>query len=807
MGQGKRKLKPLEDRFDFIGETITAGDRSALKPALYMVHDKANGIDRCLKLWRKTGTAADGDIKALWLHEMRQVSRIRGYAGAREVVVDVLEHLEDDNDFAVVLELSGSPLSVRRQQANRQHWLKNLMTMRARTLFWRNFERLVAALGIVHAQGLVHGRISAETVWTEGSDQPDFRLGGFEWSLWLHSEAVGDGHAWIDGQQSHLYSFAEDWKALGKLAADILGVTLKTNGEVTVGPQGDTMTLGMRERMLLKRLVAPGARDSVDARSATHTIREIINDVAMSVTTRSGSFIILFLERSRLASAVYDATGGDVAEDERQQQLEWVRADIAGGATLFVEKPFTPGTSVMKLVTSEMVYRLKAFVDNGTPVWDIATCVEVTPVADAKTTYDWDEHEIVNPIEVTSFARQATELRERLGPAILDWSHFAVAEEPPTFDGNAALRSALFLIQVVEAVVKALEVYPVQVVSSRKEQGQRFVRLQAKADDDARRFAKRLGMPDTAAALTRLFEDDDRDGDTKWRLSTSMSLGSSRQGDIDASFITVAEHNGSKAYEFEIDDDLPEGRSLFLRAERDAGTENVIRRRLRHIAALDTRTDLVGMLVDPWRSRRVNADALDEGDRHFLDLDESKRKALKGIWTTTPGFWVVGPLGVGKTTLVTEVVRRRFSTDPFSRLLLTAQGHDALNHLQAKTKEVLAENGMDEVIIVRSLTPDRQETSDDEVNRISGEYLDRVICGQVYRDAPVETRQRIQSLRSAAIGDPARTEAHGSGDRRGCLPRLLRGQAGDPRDPAGDGRPSAAVHLVRTRIGFARAGH
>ena len=286
-----------------------------------------------------------------------------------------------------------------------------------------------------------------------------------------------------------------------------------------------------------------------------------------------------------------------------------------------------------------------------------------------------------------------------------------------------------------------------------------------------------------------------------------MSLGSSRQGDIDASFITVAEHNGSKAYEFEIDDDLPEGRSLFLRAERDAGTENVIRRRLRHIAALDTRTDLVGMLVDPWRSRRVNADALDEGDRHFLDLDESKRKALKGIWTTTPGFWVVGPLGVGKTTLVTEVVRRRFSTDPFSRLLLTAQGHDALNHLQAKTKEVLAENGMDEVIIVRSLTPDRQETSDDEVNRISGEYLDRVICGQVYRDAPVETRQRIQSLRSAAIGDPARTEAHGSGDRRGCLPRLLRGQAGDPRDPAGDGRPSAAVHLVRTRIGFARAGH
>ncbi len=108
----------LEDRFDFLGDAIAPGDIAALKSTMYEVEDRSNGAARTLKLWRKTGSPVDDDLRTLWLHEMRQVQRVMAYAGAREVIVDVLEFVEDTAFFGVVLERVGSPLSVRRGRVN-----------------------------------------------------------------------------------------------------------------------------------------------------------------------------------------------------------------------------------------------------------------------------------------------------------------------------------------------------------------------------------------------------------------------------------------------------------------------------------------------------------------------------------------------------------------------------------------------------------------------------------------------------------------------------------------------------------------
>ncbi len=755
----KRKRASLEDRFDFIGDAVAPGDRSVLKPAIFEVEERHSGLERSLKLWRKTATALDEDLRQLWLHEMRQIQRLMSYAGARDVIVDVLEFVEDDEDFGVVLERVGQPLTQKRKRAGRQHWLRNLNAPRARILFWRNAKRLVQALGIIHAQGLVHGRIGMDVVMTDGDNEPDFRLSGFEWSLWLGADLSDRSHAKVGPaaarHRTNSYSFADDWQALGYLLAECLDSIVKASGDVYPAGHGDSeIILSVPERMLLKRLVTPARMDQLDAHSINRAIDDLIVSVAQFSSARAGTFVVFFDQRAKLAEAVYEATEGEISIDDVPRQLDWVRADLDGGVTLIVPADFGPANGGLKLVTNDMVYQLRAYLEDDSRVWDIAVCQLAEIRGGVFKLGAHEEHALMQPIRLARNARDAMEMRGRLGPDALDWSVFATPQvDSGPLQASDVIRRSLLLVQMIEALVKAMEVYPVEILETEHKHGRRIALLRAAPDNKRDRIATRVGLADSVSALKRLFEDDYRDAGAKWRLCQASSLGGTRISDVAASFVDVNDSDGRRAYLFEIDDRLPEGDRFFLRVEQDVGTEQVIARRLRNIKALDTRIDLAEMLADPWRVRRSSREGLSDEARQddaFLDLDAPKQEALVGLWSTLPSYFVVGPPGVGKTKLATEVVRRRFETDPSTRMLISAQGHDALDNLQEKVRETLGDAGLADVLVVRSTTSQARLTSDEEVHRTGLDYLERLSHSTLAQNAPEPIRARILELKEAA---------------------------------------------------------
>lgn len=742
----KRALPPLEDRFEFLGDGMPSGEQSALSSTIFEVEERATGAPFNLKLWRKTSTEADNDLRELWLHEMRQIQRLSAYEGARELIIEVIDIVEDEISFGILLRPAGQPLSTRIARAKDDHWLKNLSKRHARNLFWLNMGRLAKAVGIVHQHGLMHGRLGASAVMTEGRQEADFLLGGFEWSLWFSASEGSTSHAKLSVAGSAVragksYSFDDDWRSFGNLIVECLNVRVEPSGEIVLPEGVDASYVDSSERALLKSLFAPTRQDVNDAISVGRAIRDILASTPHTRAVGNGTFI-LAVAPNGIADAIYTATDGQIATNEFRSQLEFIRADLAGGASLLVPTDFRPRSGRLSLVTEAMVYTLVAFAMDDGPTWGIAFCIGAQTKGGFVGYGILEEHAIRQPIQVEG-SRHAKRVRDQLGPDALDWSSFATPSEPTELGRVETIQAALQLIEIVDTVVKAFEIYPIQILQTAVESGgRRTALIRALPGSERDKIGKKIGVLETASALRRLFAEDHRDAGRQWRISRSSDLGSPRYDDVVASFVDVVSHRGTDAYQFEIDDDLADEGKLYLRADSEPGTERVFGRHLAAIRALETRIDLAEMLDDPWRVRRSSNDSIDEAD--FESLDTSKQNALRAIWSTRPSYFVVGPPGVGKTKLATEFIWRRFeATSP--RLLISSQGHDALDNLQRETKKALAENGIDHAIVVRSPSARRVQT-DDDAPIVAARFLESLSKSVMVREGPAGQRERVAAL-------------------------------------------------------------
>ena len=152
------------------------------------------------------------------------------------------------------------------------------------------------------------------------------------------------------------------------------------------------------------------------------------------------------------------------------------------------------------------------------------------------------------------------------------------------------------------------------------------------------------------------------------------------------------------------------------------------------------------MLTNRRISARRSHDSL-ALDEAFEELDDSKKQVLEEIWSVLPSYFVQGPPGVGKTRLVTELVARYFKEDATARLLLSAQSHQALDHLLAETEKALGENEVESLLTVRCRPRDHQGAEGPfDLRRQSREILGGLLTSGLVQSAPQYLRDKLESL-------------------------------------------------------------
>jgi hypothetical protein len=686
----KARKSSLEERFAFAEDSF-ARIEGKWDSHLRLATDRDDGELYLVRLFKKTGTALDDDLKAIIARGLRRIRRVLSSRRAREVLVEVLEIAEDTKEIAIVMADPGGPVSGSAQRRRVQQG--RFLTSGSRGVFWRNVERVAEALALCHDAGIVHGAVSKHTIFSRSDDSVDYRLGGFEACVHIADGNIGaSGHLL---RTSGAISFRQDWIDLAAVAASILDLDGK-----------NPPSLLSIERRMLDRLTNPPQFQLFDGGVVLEELRQITAELDRVGSSSDGE-LILYPSRRALQSDLPALSSGTIPAHDAVAVSQFVAEDLLSAGVRLIPA----GQDSVRILTDLAIYSVKI----------VSDAVGMIEAAHKRRANDWlqDAQDIVHRLYLSRNHASAEERVRNLGPGAKRWRDFSERVRTLDATNDVPMWFALILLEAFTLLREQFRLYPVEVLSLPNAE-QNVVWLASR--DDAFRDQQRetMGLRPAAEALRRELRYDD--GKENWTASRSPNLATGRERLPDLSYEGSNLVKGRVAFAFATNIAVPPGQYLYLRPRKDTGAERAIRRRLQNIVAARSNLELLRALDDPAQVamddalRDIAAPGAPPAD---AEMEPSKIEAWTSIADGRSINVVVGPPGVGKTFLISHLVKSILGQTPDARVLVSAQNHETLIHMEDELLKFLPEKSTIVVRVERS----RVSEDDSALRRTSVELL------------------------------------------------------------------------------------
>jgi AAA domain len=691
---------------------ILPADPSAGEPAIRSAMDIQQRAQVLVKVWDRGAFFTVGGFEELWRREIQYLQAITATAGGREHLAPPLDGSMDEGYLYLAIDAGGRrPLS-----AFDSKEIDRLGSPDTRILLWQNLQRLAEALGVLHSHGLLHRRIGMNSVLTSLGESADFQLTGFEWSIGLR-RTPPPGH--VGPQSDAAFSFSSDWKDFGHLARRLLE------------------PLSGWENKFLRAFEDAALLPQVNSTAVVSRLQEVIAEAGSSLDAeRTGRLFLIFDAHTHgHLLRPLQSTGRHDPDVDLSRLL---RADLSE-STLLEVKQRAPRLNRFALRGRRFTYYLKEYGGDG---WRLPRLDSVQ--RDSPDPRFIAHRKLIPGGSLRILDSRALESqRSTVLSEAMPWTDAFPEEGPLSYpvEKSRDVYDALVVLHVLEALYRVAHIWPVTVRKAQAGPGGYTFSVTIAKDTKRAGLSTALGLGDYGERLVELLERDD--GSEAWRVN----LLEARESEADSwTYLGSNAHSaanlelsfrGSRAFH--------KNETLQLYPADIEGSIQQMRRRTRLLSTLRDRPELTEMIANPTAISRPSAETvLREND----DLDDAKRDRLNEILATLPLYLLEGPPGTGKSRLLLELIRLCLERGSLTRLLVSSQGHDAIDHLVKELHEQLGE--APDALILRSANWRKPNAppSPFDIKRQASRQLDQLQGSNLVKEAPRQLQRALSDLRA-----------------------------------------------------------